>query len=220
MLASILIAFWIDAWWDDQQDVRLQDEVLAAVAVEVQENHESLERDLVLAEERQASIDAFFRLSPNAVPDISPDSVDSWLISLMNAPTYEPILGASLLLIETPTLDTDGIAARTLVNQWLRSLADAEDRRLTLWTYSEEVLRLMAPYAGRYASDGRANVTRMAARAGPAVLSELRADEEFVNAVALKGHWQAVYAARLRQGIPLLDSLTIVLGGRASAGGP
>ena len=94
VLASILLAFWIDAWWDDQQAVRLQAEVLSAVAVEVQENHESLERDIILAEERQASIDAFFRLSPNSVPDISSDSVGGWLRRLMNAPTYEPILGA------------------------------------------------------------------------------------------------------------------------------
>ncbi len=219
VLAGILLAFWIDAWWDRQKAAQLQAEVLAAVAVEIQENHRSLEIDLVNAEARQSRIDAFFRLSPNTVPDISTDSVGVWLRRLMNAPTYEPILGASLLLVDTPALEADGIAARTLVNQWLRSLADAEDRKQTLWAASEEVLRLMAPYAGRYAANGRDNVTEMAAKAGPAVLSELRADGDFVNAVALKGHWQAVYVARLRRAIPLLDSLTSVLGDRASAGG-
>lgn len=236
ILLGILGAFWVDAWWDGRQEAERRASLLAAVHAEAVQNREALAQEIDTARVRLAAIDEFFRLEPSAVPDeplagagagvdgsrayrrSDNEPLVDFLISLMNPRIFDPVLGASQLLLETPLEEEDGIRARALLNRWLQVLADGAERRAAAMTYSEEVLRLMSPYAARYAADGRDNVPEMAARGGPGIVGELRADDAFVEALALRSHWQSVYLLRLEAGRPILDSLIVTLEGSQLSG--
>jgi len=213
ILAGILGAFWIDAWWEERQDAQRRTQLFAAVRSEAVQNSEALTQEIEATHVRLAAIDEFLRLEPGAVPDLLPEPLTDLLIHLMNPRIFDPVLGASQLLLETPLEEEHGIRARALLNRWLQILADALERRTALLAYSDEVLRRMSPYAARHAEDGRDNVPQMVARGGPGVVGELRADDAFVQAVALRAHWQNVYLLRLEAGRPVLDSLIVTLQG-------
>ena len=211
VLVSILLAFWIDAWWDHRQATQLEAQIVAAVADELAGNAIDAEDVLTTHDLRLAQIDRFIRSTPGDLAQVSPDSVIEFVVAFPNAPEHAPVVSASTMLLQTAPIDARGIEARNMVGRYLRLLSefatiDINDARL-------QVLSQLAIYAERDALGGLADNNQMVARQGPSVLSDLRNDERFVAAVLQKSHVQVFLRQRLETILRVTDSVRVVLAG-------
>lgn len=207
VLTSILLAFAIDAWWEERQDEQTEAAILSAVAEEAAINRADLQGVLERTEARLDRIDEFMRASPAELGSVPPDSMFQWAFALPNAPEYDPLRGAASLLTQTPLVGSDGIGAREAVNQWFSALASAEVTRNTLQLRRDALQERLAEYAERGADGGFTDLTRMVVRSNPAILQELRSDHELVAMVIRKAHTQWAYANLLRDVMESLDAV-------------
>lgn len=220
MLVSILIAFWIDAWWDGRKDRSLETEILELVAAEVEGNRAELQVVLADNEESLAGIDAFLRADPAALMDVQPDSVLSRVQSLPQIWTFNPNEEAASLLARTPVISPESLQLRALIARYLQVWADAAEEHQMLKEVQNDVMIGLAPYAGREADVGRAGLAGMVARGGPAVLGELRRDEDLVAAVIRKAAWQSIYLNESRRVLAALDSVSAAIAEAGSTRSP
>ncbi|MDX1396175.1 MAG: hypothetical protein R3195_17475 [Gemmatimonadota bacterium] len=93
VVLSILIAFALDAWWDESVERGREKELLAALLAEFEANREPLElridnhRRLGTGQDELADL-----LDASSAPSVTvPDSL---LITLLITPTFDPTLGA------------------------------------------------------------------------------------------------------------------------------
>ena len=63
ILVSILLAFWIDAWWDDRSPMRMERAMLGAVADELARNQDDLDQTVRRLEMYLDRVDRFLRAS-------------------------------------------------------------------------------------------------------------------------------------------------------------
>jgi hypothetical protein len=90
IVASILLAFAIDAWWDGRQAAAREADVLRALAVEVAANQVDLWSDVQDNEAALSLIDRFLRSDPDDLAGLSADSVASWTGAMFGYRTFEP----------------------------------------------------------------------------------------------------------------------------------
>lgn len=99
VLAAILIAFSLDAWWEERRDEARMLDALDAVATELQVNIGLLDEAIATNENSVALSQEVLRLSPDDVDRASPDEIGRW----MGFPNYEEVrlqLGAVTAFIE------------------------------------------------------------------------------------------------------------------------
>ena len=208
VLASILLAFSIDAWWDERQDRRLREAVISAVALEAAANGAELQLAVDGTVDRLARIDRFLSLPGDSGPGIPADSVISIVLALPQVETFDPVVSAASILVETPLLDQEGIALRAAVDQWLQALSKALEERERLYDSRADVLGLLARYAIRDSGDGMSySIPAEVAGTDPGILGELRADDDLVAAVIEKAHWQRRYLDELQRVSAALNSM-------------
>lgn len=219
ILASVLLAFSIDAWWDERQARRLQEAVISAVALEAAANSAELQLAVDGTVDRLARIDRFLGLTGDSGQRVPADSIISIMLALPQAETFDPVVSAASILVETPLLDQEGIAVRAAVDQWLQALSKALEERERLYESRAEVLRLLARYAIRDSRDGMtSSIPAEVARTGPGILGELRSDDDLVAAVIEKAHWQRRYLDELQRVSAALHSMMDTLAGSALRG--
>ena len=158
----------------------------------------------------QGLLDRFLRSDPEILAAIAPDSVVVWARALSLPKTYDPRSGAASLLSQMAALSSEGIEVRALLSEWLTRVADVGEEKEGVRRATREVHIRLAPYAAR-ARRGRAGMTSLIAALGPAVLAELRADSDLVNAVVNKATVQEIYLRGLETLGGVLDSLAAVL---------
>ena len=214
IVLSILLAFWIDAWSDSRQAKAEELEILASVDYEADRNAASLDSILAWHTRDLERIDLFFRSSPEALLALPTDSVQPWLYSIVVPLTFDAELAAATVLLDSPRLASErGREVRRRVADWVRSLEDAAEEKAAVRSLAYEVSGLMARASAPAAVAGLDLVFNVAARRGPAILSQLRADDEFVAAVMNKAQLQTIYLDELTSAAEILDSLTITLRG-------
>lgn len=146
VVASILLAFALDAWWDDiaiQRDLRKDIEF---VVLEIEANRDRILFHIDLMERMTVAGDSLFA-AMESVPEDSLISVPDTIIWLMNNyPTLNPSLGAvealitsgRLALIEDPALRTALAGLRDRITD----AVEEQDKALTL--YYDHVLPIVA----------------------------------------------------------------------------
>ena len=105
IVGSILLAFWIDAWWEDRQLEQETAEDLAIVEYELTENIRLVRITIdimnqVVAANRE--LVALLKAHPDADAVEVPDTVVFW--SLFSNPTFDPSLGGTDAWIATGRL--------------------------------------------------------------------------------------------------------------------
>jgi hypothetical protein len=113
IVVSILLAFWIDAWWDDRQESENEKVLLAALAEEFREKLETLTVRRSFNEEILSSTTALIRASVETDYSLTAAEVDEHLAKLWwynveheweTAVLDAVIAGGDLTAISNPTL--------------------------------------------------------------------------------------------------------------------
>ena len=75
IVASILGALAIDAWWDRREDLAAEQDVLASLESELAENLDSLTATIAALEFRYEAVQQLFRAGPAGLDDLDPEVV-------------------------------------------------------------------------------------------------------------------------------------------------
>lgn len=215
ILGSILVAFWIDAWWDNRKALRLESDALSAVLTEVEENLRELDEVLSESQLQLDAVDRFLQASPNELTSLAPDTVRIWIGHVMRPSIFDADRAAATVLATLPVSSDPGSAeVRRLVSRLQSRLERAERVTDGVGDSYTEVRKQLAQYASKNPVNGRAEVPAMVAQVGPNILAQLREDDDFVAAVIDKAHVQSIYVNVLERIAASLSSLSVVLSAR------
>ena len=208
ILVSILLAFWIDAWWDERQAAGMERAMLGAVAEELARNEEEIAANIARLEAYLDRIDRLLRASDATLLALPQDSVVAWVGALPGRASFNGDLEATTMLLQTPAVDSEGsLAVRARLARWRNGIDEAELLGGQLDQEAIRVNRLLARYAARVAPDGDAGVARMAARLGVAGLLEIRNDEVLIGALLSKADAQRIHRQFLVRAIRSMPDL-------------
>ena len=210
IVASVLLAFWIEASWSGLQEARLEADLIAGVAAEARTNADQLREIIRDTHYRLDLIDRFVAATPDELLGVEPPDAVELVTALPRVPEFHPLGAATQLLSEVPILDRSGVAVRSTVNEWLRQLEGVERNLSDLQSYRIEIQRRLTEYQDDPGL-GTRRVPDAVAGSGLDIVSRLRADEELVQMVLHKRHIQHLYARDLEVLLqPLLDSIAAV----------
>lgn len=100
---GILIAFSLEAWWDNRSEARQEQIHLRALASDFQQNISTLERLVELEESIASSSQRLLARAQAREPD-STESLDELLSNVFNSARFEPVMGAYEALVNSAGL--------------------------------------------------------------------------------------------------------------------
>lgn len=125
IVGSILLAFALDAWWDERSERARVDELLDAVAIEFEAEVAVLDSILVTNRARVEQITALVARSDPALPRISSDSISIVADYHRGAQVYDPAFGALTALIESGGLQSvESVELQRALAGWSGELDD------------------------------------------------------------------------------------------------
>jgi hypothetical protein len=128
IVGSILIAFWIDAWWDRTQDQAQAESLLISLLDDFDAAETLLD---TIESQHQRLVENGRRLieygEVGSVPDSERISVDSLLGSHFLRPVYEPPMGTVESLLSSGRLDLfDNAALLASLTNWTAAVANLQ----------------------------------------------------------------------------------------------
>ena len=104
IVASILLAFGIEAWWSEQQEAARRDELMEDLQAELATNTANLESALDLQRLRAERLEALLNELSEAAVGLSADSVRALQESALLNPSWDESWGILNLLIQSGDL--------------------------------------------------------------------------------------------------------------------
>ena len=200
IVGSILLAFAIQAWWDDQNEQDAVETALGDVVIEIEDEWVELEDAIETNLSRVSLFEEFLSLTPAELRALSEDSLDIISASFLPPRTIDGggsalsslLAGGSLSLIPDPEV-------RAAVVEWGR-LPYQIDEDYTITT--SVALRLQELAAARGLFFANSSYLRSEAYPGAlsmsAAMSALRDDEEFVGVLAQLAREYVFFVDELR----------------------
>ena len=150
-VASILLAFAIDAWWEERGERRTERAALARLIAEYESNLAGLD---AVRREHQQVLEAIDKLMAYFAPDQQSltredtDRVGNLIADTLTNPKFDPQLGATQSLIASGDLSLISDAGlQTLLSAWPSAAQDLIDWQVIERTHGEE---LIAPFTFDY----------------------------------------------------------------------
>ena len=89
IVVSILLAFWIDAWWNSSQARTTEATVLESISQEAEQNRRELDRLLERNDTQLARINMFLAATEGHLRSLPQDSVFPWLSATVITWTFD-----------------------------------------------------------------------------------------------------------------------------------
>lgn len=131
IVVSILLAFVIDAWWDDHKDARREVVLLEGLLADFQSSRAGLEERLALARKMSLANDELLARLGGRSGGTVVNLPDSLVIAVLGGPTYEPntnTLDSAIATGEIELLESGEL--RGALANWRRTLADTTEDEL------------------------------------------------------------------------------------------
>ena len=125
IVASILLAFGIDAWWDGRQEREELRAMLGAVATDMRANIVDLDSAVVLHSDVRDAAAELFTLVASDPASVDPPRFDTLLIGTLDYWTYDPRTGAIDAVLTSGRLGrVSNEALRSTLTSWPETLRD------------------------------------------------------------------------------------------------
>lgn len=201
IVLSILLAFAIDAGWDEIQERRAEQEILAGLQTDFVSNQMQLS-SVVAAHRRRAANYSWFRSSsPDEIRRISPDSANSIYTELWGPRTFDPARSSIDALIGAGRFGV--IQDRELRNRltgFLNLADDLAEESMRMQSGSEAVLEGTIPHGGPWQDElGPSAAFGDLPSLTPEDLASMRADTILMGWIGLAHQYSATYLEEMRQ---------------------
>ena len=187
IVASILVAFSIDAWWDDTQEKRRVRTTLEGLQTGFSSNLDLIDANLNEVQASQDTVNRFLNMNPDGAAVIPADERISTLIAIWRPRTLD--LNNNLLLV---MLDSQGLktlsnpALQDAIARWRDSVEELNELKTMLANSQQEVLLALGHYPELWPVLSQKAVDR------PSISGELmrriRSDQDFMALAARKAY--------------------------------
>jgi hypothetical protein len=186
IVASILLAFAIDAWWDDRQDRESEQLALQTLREDFAASRQELGERIRALENARIRFAEFQSSSPEDIEQLQQSTVDQMITGLMTGATFDPFLGTIDAMV------ADGRLAlirnqriRKLLSNWLKAIDDIREDNIDVRAHAVRVRTALEPHGGpfhiRYFDQLDSTASAVFPRADASVLAELRRDAAFLG---------------------------------------
>ncbi len=144
IVISILLAFWIDTWWEDRMEARLEVVYLLELQEDFKLNKSSLEDEVAAFEETARSMFVLQEQSALDSPSMSVSELNENFSQIINMSTFYPVNRAYANM--TGSGDLKLIRSRPLKNALAEYYAAAQITILVQNTHEMELVQIYEPY--------------------------------------------------------------------------
>ncbi len=209
IVASILLAFGIEAWWNETQERAEVQQLLAVLDRDMQRNRSDLERVLSTNERTTEALRRFMALTPEALAGLSAGSADSLLVDLAALGAFTPFDGA----LKSPDLSIiDDVPTLAALGSWLGFSADVVEDTPYLLEGLRETLRYVVSSEAFSRYLGVESATGWPS--GASILARLRRDESFLAARLIHQEAIMVNQAKVRGLLEYTDDVIRLIQGQ------
>ncbi len=133
IVASILLAFAIDAWWDRSQEERRLYAILEVLETGFTEHLQLVSRNLDVATANRDLLKSFVNMSPDETQQISAERRDSILGAILQPNTFILNINFLLTMLDDESIKLlDNSALRQAVADWQSWIDELQERRAML----------------------------------------------------------------------------------------
>jgi len=209
IVASILLAFGIEAWWGGQQQAEDRSELLSTMLESVQLNRASLEDNIQRSEAAQALTRRFLEMEDPELAAVSTDTARSLLNSLNQPVTAQASRGPLSRLLDSGRLSL--ISEPSVIaslDHWLVQITELEERAKNLAQVELMVLTAFGPHEAF-----RLRTTVEQESLPPTMdLRPIHDDEAVLSAAAVMIFEREVYMLFARRTLETLERLEHLIG--------
>ena len=141
IVLSILLAFWIDAWWDEYQARKEFQQVLAALESGFSENLGLIDTNITDANKDIEILKRFFETNPEDI-DQFPEDQRSSTLTAMWRPATLPLNNFLLtMMLDAESLKSlENHSLQQTIADWRFEVAELDERRERLSEHEQDVL--------------------------------------------------------------------------------
>lgn len=200
IVASILLAFSIDAWWDTRQSVSRERELLASLELGIQNHIAQAENAIDLASQSLQKIRSFISSDAEDFADRSSQSAYDTLRALYQAQGLAQGLLDSRSILAT--LDSDRLSVSSdpdliaALIEWQGELETLEERNFDVLSTTQRVMDALAAYPEVQLTLSRPPEERSASAS---LLVDLRQDNEVMRRLASRAYYASLQLAFLNR---------------------
>jgi len=220
IVVSILLAFAIDAWWEDQQNRETEGNALRSLLDDFEASRTELADRIRSFERARIQFQEFQSTSLEDLERLPQSAAEQMLSVLSTGATFDPFLG---------TLDAmaaDGRLAlvrdsgvRGLLSKWTKTVNDLEEDSQAIRTSAIRLRSKMESHGGPFFSSfvGQSGppTSEIFPRADGSIVAQLRQDNSFVGTARSHQYIISIYLIELNDAAKLLNELIRVLGQKA-----
>ncbi len=159
IVISILLAFWIDTWWEDRMEARLELVYLLELQEDFEQNKSRLEDQVAEFEETARSMFVLQEQSALDSPSMSVSELNENFGQIINMSEYYPVNRAYANM--TGSGDLRLIRSRPLKNALAEYYAVAQINVLVQKTHEMELVQIYEPYIIENLDYAAVGVTRV-----------------------------------------------------------
>jgi hypothetical protein len=208
IVASILLAFTIDALWEDRQ-LRVEEQgVLHSLRTDFLASQSELLDVLQSLESNRAAFERLQATTPDALSRLPADSVS--MAGLTGAPSFDAYSGTLNALVGAGKLDLiRDVSLREVLLDWMHGIDDLPENLTSVRAEAERLTHAMEPFGGPFFY-GAADLSALP-RVNAATLSAMRANEPVMGAARSFQLHLAFYRRDLESLAPLAESALALL---------
>lgn len=154
IVVSILLAFWIDAWWQGHLESRDADALIAGLYSDFRTSQDHLEEWLAGNERILRATTDFLEALRNASVNDQLTVPHTWVVAAVGAPTYSPTDTSLRTAVATGQIElVEDIELRNMLALWRQQLDDTQEDELLI---REIVVTRVVPLLSEQIRLGRA----------------------------------------------------------------
>lgn len=200
IIASILLAFAIEAWWDSRQESELQQAVLASLHRDFQQNRINLNNTLQQFEVWKKQYSRYQSSTPAELALLDEEAAGHMVTSLSPGMTYDPSSGTLDALISDGRLALiEDLGLRDGLANWLRALRDIAENDVDIRSGSLRAQIASEAHGGPFQVPFPPPPISLEHFARPTgkTLSAMRQDSRFMGSVRSHHYQIAIYVREL-----------------------
>jgi hypothetical protein len=185
IVVSILMAFWIDAWWDIQKTNTAEQQLLATLESDLEKNGRMAAAQIERASKDRAMLQRFVAMTPSEAGEIPPDTTWSMFRAFWRPATGELNSTAVIATLESsPTLLRSDPELRAAIAKWRGSVAGLKRQSDDLQEIMQEVIDALAVHPELHAAFAELDNSRTLSGS---LAQEVREDNDVMRVVVRKG---------------------------------
>ena len=210
IVLSILVAFAIDAGWENMREREEEQEILAGIQRDMLENRAELDTLIRGLEDSHTAFARIMDATPGELGALSDSAAAALLTPIVIVGTFNPYQGAITSALSAGKLHLlRDVHLREELGAWLGRVGDSAEEGPLVFAAADRIQDAMARHGALVAFAGAIGFLQLDPRPSlSAGLTALRTDEEFINAALKRAIIATIY---MRELIELRDHTVTIL---------